>query len=100
MNMECRGEVDRLPLPLVRRECTRSGILPQSGGLLRRRSKRVRRTRSTLLAALKRTVRIGWGWRQVVAFCLQLFLKFLDGAIELLIFAFELLPGIVVDRDV
>src|SRR5207245_7316511 len=38
--------------------------------------------------------------REIEAFCLQLVLNFLNGAIELLIFAFEFFPRIVVDEDI
>src|SRR6266487_5710110 len=37
---------------------------------------------------------------QIEAFCLQSFLHFLDGAIELLIFAFEFFSGIIIDDDI
>src|SRR5437762_3865018 len=37
---------------------------------------------------------------QIEAFCLQLVLHFLNGAIKLLIFAFELFSGIVVHHDI
>ena len=42
----------------------------------------------------------GRGRRKIEAFCLQPVLKFLDGAIKLLIFAFEFFPGIIIDHDI
>src|SRR4030095_15892471 len=38
--------------------------------------------------------------REIEAFCLQLVLNFLNGAIELLICAFEFFPGIIIDDDI
>src|SRR5215472_16528692 len=46
------------------------------------------------------TVWPGWRRWQVVTFRLQLVLHLLNGAIELLIFAFEFFRGIVVDHNV
>src|SRR4029453_18012723 len=45
-------------------------------------------------------VRPGWRRWQIEAFCLQPLLHFLNGAIKLLIFAFEFFSGIVVHHDV
>src|SRR5213592_4852541 len=45
-------------------------------------------------------VRPGWRRWQIEAFCLQLVLHFLNGAIKLLIFAFEFFPGIIIDYDI
>src|SRR5437762_2791291 len=45
-------------------------------------------------------VRPGWRRWQIEAFCLQPLLHFLNGAIELLIFAFEFFPGVIIDDDI
>ena len=42
----------------------------------------------------------GRGRWKIEAFCLHLVLYFLKGAIELLIFAFEFFPGIIIDHDI
>src|SRR5678815_6062902 len=42
----------------------------------------------------------GRGRRKIEAFCLQTVLHFLDGAIKLLIVAFEFFPGIIIDHDI
>ncbi len=57
--------------------------------------------RPRTLAALHRIpVRVRRDWGQVISFGLQLLLNFLDRPVELLIFAFEFLPGIIIDGDV
>src|SRR5437762_9099604 len=53
-----------------------------------------------LTLACRISVRPGRGRRKIEAFCLQLVLHFLNGAIKLLIFAFELFSGIIIDDDV
>src|SRR6266481_10114338 len=45
-------------------------------------------------------VRPGWRRWQIEAFCLQPVLHFLNGAIKLLIFAFEFSSGIIIDDDI
>ena len=54
------------------------------------------------LLALANGISVRPWWRRwnVEALCLQVVLHFLNGAIELLIFALELFPRIVIDHDV
>ena len=53
-----------------------------------------------LCAAGRISVWPGRGRRKIEAFCLQLVLHFLKGAIKLLIFAFEFFSGIIIDDDI
>ena len=57
-------------------------------------------SKSVLLTASRISVWPGRGRWKIEAFRLQLVLHFLNGAIKLLIFAFEFFSGIIIDHDI